>query len=884
MGKINQIKEKIEKLIQKYEAVKKAGKAKSYTEEETKKDFILPLFEALGWDVFDKNEVSAEEKNLSSGRVDYGFYINERAKFYLEAKKLSADLNSEQFANQAVRYSWNKGVTWAILTDFESLKVFNAQDIESSLANKLFFEITHDKYLDRSGQLALLSKESFAQDLLDKEGEKYGKKLQKISVSALLYKDLQKCREILTHDLSIWNKKLDKDLLDEGVQKLLDRLIFLRVAEDRGIENPTLIPMIRAWEAGGQKTHLYQVMAKKFRELDDIYNSNLFSPHPFENWEEYGGATEKVFEILYGKKGYYEYDFKAMPADVLGTVYENYLGYKTAQSQKDSSVSKDTKKRKEQGIYYTPSFIVDYIVKNALGPVLDKCISISDLKKIKVLDPACGSGSFLVRAVELINDKYKEFGAKGDEMTKIQILKENIYGVDLDEQAVEIARLNLLITALDSRMELPPLTDNIKNGNSLISGTDRELEKYFGKNYLDKKPFSWEEEFPEVFDRENPGFDVVIGNPPWVFTRGENFSETEKKYFDQYLIKLRILPLGKGKNIQSGKLNLYSLFVIKGLELLKNGGYLGFIIPNNILRTTTFDIVRKYFLDSTRIKSIVDLGEGIFKSVTASSVILFLEKESGEHLRISNSIEVVTDVEDLQASKFEGHAVKQQAFYNNESYAFNILADDKSLALNRKIEQDTEKLGFLAKYIMEGIVGSTDRDVSDTKINDSYKPFLVGKDIGRYRIDYKNKWIRYDKQRLHRARPEEVFLSEKILLQRISGGDSPLVATLDRDKYYTFASINNILLKDNSFNPTYVLGLINSRLINWYYSTNFSNRSKLTVNVSKTFLSQIPIKKESKTNQGIIIGLVKKMLNLTEDLQKFTKDSNKYNLLKSEIE
>ena len=253
---------KIEKLIEKYRSVVSSGQISKYTEEETKKDFILPLFQILGWDVFNKNEVSAEESQ-SSGRVDYGFYINGRLKFYLEAKSFKTDLNREDFANQAVKYSWNRSATWAVLTDFESVKVFNAQNIDSSLADKLFFEIKYTEYLDRFEQLWLLSKESFEDDLLDKEAVKHGKKLQKVSVTSSLYKDLDKCRERLTHDLSLWNPKVNGDLLDEGVQKLLDRLIFLRVAEDRGVESPTLIPLIRDWGNKGGK--LYESMVQKFR-------------------------------------------------------------------------------------------------------------------------------------------------------------------------------------------------------------------------------------------------------------------------------------------------------------------------------------------------------------------------------------------------------------------------------------------------------------------------------------------------------------------------------------------------------------------------------------------------------------------------------------------
>ncbi|MBU4368783.1 N-6 DNA methylase, partial [Patescibacteria group bacterium] len=603
-----QAREKIKALVEKYEEIQSSGKLKSYTEEETKKDLILPLIEALGWNVYDKNEVSAEEHIISSGRVDYGVYLNGRAKFYLEAKKLSVDLQREEFANQSIRYSWNKGVTWAVLTDFERLKVFNAQEIDKSLTDKLLFEIPYTQYLERfDEQLSLLSKESFEKGRIDKYAEEHGKKLQKISVSALLYKDLQKVRDILTKSLAQWNEKVPKDLLDEGVQKLLDRLIFLRVAEDRGIEPQTLIPMIRQWQAGGRKGSIYKSMIQKFREFDEIYNSNLFSPHPFEKWEEYDDMTEKVVNILYGKKGYYEYDFKAMPADVLGSVYENYLGYRLSQSKKGMTVDKDAKKRKEQGIYYTPAFVVDYIVKNALGPVLDKCKSIADLKKIKVLDPACGSGSFLVKVLEVINEKYKDFGVNEGAYTKLQILLQNIYGVDLDEQAVEIAQLNLLINALDERTKLPPLDANIKNGNSLISGTDEELKKYFGKNFRDKKPFNWQEKFPEVF--KQGGFDVIIGNPPW----GAEIDIADKKYYKD------LFKTG------SGIIDTFALFTEKSLNLLKKDGHLGFILPDIIL-LKNYPQTRELILKNCIISHINYTGMA-FHGVNLDSVAMIFKKE-----------------------------------------------------------------------------------------------------------------------------------------------------------------------------------------------------------------------------------------------------------------
>ncbi|PJB17759.1 hypothetical protein CO115_05410, partial [Candidatus Falkowbacteria bacterium CG_4_9_14_3_um_filter_36_9] len=466
-------KEKIKNLIAKYEAEKIAEKISRYSEEETKRGFIEPLFEILGWDFSSKEEITLEEQ-ISGDRVDYGFYLNGRIKFYLEAKLLKADLYREDYAKQAIRYSWNKGVTWAVLTDFEGLIVFNALSPEKSLAGKKYLSFTYEEYLTRFDELWRLSKEAFAGDILDKEAEKVGKKLQKVSVTETLSKDLNECREILTEAFLQWNEKVDPHLIDEGVQKLLNRLIFIRCAEDREIEPHTLMPLIHEWKASGKAGQVspYQAMVKKFRELDAIYNSNLFDEHPFEKWEEFSGATERVIDILYGKKNYFEYDFSIIPADVLGNVYENYLGHQLKKSKQKESPGKNLKKRKEQGIYYTPKFIVDYIVKNALGPVLDKCKSINDLQKIKILDPACGSGSFLVAAMNFLIKKYEEFGVKPDGFLKIQILQNNIYGVDLDQQAVELARLNLLLNTFDSQTKLPNLGSNIKNGNSLISGSE----------------------------------------------------------------------------------------------------------------------------------------------------------------------------------------------------------------------------------------------------------------------------------------------------------------------------------------------------------------------------------------------------------------------------
>jgi len=853
-----QAKQKIGELIEKYEEVLKSGEVKKYTEEETKKDFILPLFKALGWDVFNKKEVSAEEHIKSSGRVDYGFYINGRTKFYLEAKPLKADLNDEDFAKQAIRYSWNRGVTWAVLTNFESVKVFNAQAISKYLGDKLYFEIPYSEFLERFDQLWQLSRDEFEHDLIDKEAERVGKKLQKVSITSLLYKDLNEGREILTKGFTLWNKHLDKDLLDEGVQRLLDRLIFIRVAEDRGIEPPTLQPLLREWKASPRKEPFFKSLISKFRELDATYNSNLFSPHPFEDWEEYDNVTEEAIDTFYGKPGYYEYDFKAIPADVLGTVYENYLGYRLAQSKKKLAIAKDAKKRKEQGIYYTPNFIVDYIVKNALGPVLDKCRSIDDLKKIKVLDPACGSGSFLIKALEIIGDKYKEFNRPVDTYVKIQIITENLYGVDLDEQAVEIARLNLMINALDSRVKFPSLSNNIKNGNSLISGTDEELKKYFGKDYRDKKPFNWEEEFPEVF--KQGGFDVVIGNPPWVTVTHKEIGQDMVGFFKE-----------KYAGAEGFKLNLFPLFVELGIDLLKSNGIVSLIIPNRLFDTPSYKGVRAKFVNRYEILDIQNIPSGAFEEVVAGNIIITIQKTQNKNKYISISNFITKEITKLNIKDIEKDKNLTININSKPESSTSVVKIKKSGAIPLKEVCDIH-VGMMVK--------NKDEKFSQQPI---YKyPIVVGKDLARYFIKSKN-YFNLDKVEIfggtknikkHQEHPK--------LLVRKTG--NIIICSLDSEGVFAEQSVYLVLLRNNDFDIKFLCAYLNSKLITFYFQNELITNPGAYPYIQHYDLEVVPVIKADKRVQKIFAGYTDKIIELSQKLLKISENSNEWQRIKDEID
>jgi len=351
----NKAKEEVKFLVEKYNKLVESGRLKSYNEEMTKKDFILPLFRALGWAVEDGEEVTAEEK-VSRGRVDYAFRIEGIPKLFLEAKALKVDLDKIEFAEQAINYAWHKGATWAILTDFEGIKVFNAEWKTKNPLQNMFFSLSHKQFLEGFDQLMLLSRESLEKGLINKEAEKWGKKAKKIPVDKQLLSDLTRFRELLAKNILKLNqsKNLSEEELEESVQRMLDRLIFIRTLEDKQLEPPVLQYLIRA----DKHKKVYKKLNTLFREIDDVYNSKLFSEHLCEELVVDDDVLEKIIRGLFKTTdNAVHYDFGAIDADVLGNMYEQYLGHILKKTAKRAKLTSEKAHRKEQGIYYTPTYV-----------------------------------------------------------------------------------------------------------------------------------------------------------------------------------------------------------------------------------------------------------------------------------------------------------------------------------------------------------------------------------------------------------------------------------------------------------------------------------------------------------------------------------------------
>jgi len=757
----------VEHIVWRFKALSAAAR-RDYNEAATRKDFILPLFAALGWDTLNSAEVSPEEK-VSRGWVDFSFRLSGIPRFFLETKKIAEDLNNPRWVKQAIDYAWTKSVTWALLSDFEGLRVFNAEWKEDNPLRAQFIEFSVDTYLTDFARLWWLSRPETAAGTLDREAEKVGKKVHKEPVSQHLFDDLKDWRHDLFKVLRAYNQRYSPAQIDEAVLRILNRLIFIRTAEDRLVEEPRLLPLLHDLEKRGRINDLPGELAKLFREFDATYNSDLFAEHFSEGLE----CEPEPFRVLVNglhEKGYVRYNFNAIDADVLGTVYEQYLGYVIAEPGRGEpgarpEVVEKRAKRKAQGIYYTPTFVVKYIVQQTLGRYLEEQ-GYQPSRPVRLLDMACGSGSFLIEALEVL-DRYlaRQRGqasppaplAKGDESTsrpgyedihdyarRVEILSQNIYGVDKDEQAVAVARLNLCLKALHTRDKLPML-ENIRCGDSLISGPPEELQAAFGPDWKEKKPFNWEKEFPEVFapspvsgEGRGGGFDVIVGNPPYVRqeTLGEEFKTYAQQKFTTY----------------AGTADLYIYFIEQAHRLLKPGGYFGMICSNKFMRSNYGKALREFLATQTTLLEIVDFGElPVFQDAATFPVILITRKQP------------------TQTQNFLYAAIKRLDFPSlpEEVRAFSTQLDERALqggnwTLTSDIEQHilekTRQMGIpLGEYvdgqIFRGVTTgcnevfvidqATRRRLiaEDAKSDELIKPFVVGDEIRKYRINFQDSYL-----------------------------------------------------------------------------------------------------------------------------------------------
>ena len=951
-------------LVEKFHRNRESYCAAAYNETQVRREFIDPMFKALGWDI-DNEKGRAEaykdvvhEDSLKIGVTmkapDYCFRTGGTRKFFLEAKRPGVNIRDDAAAAyQLRRYAWSAKLLLSIVTDFEEFAVYDcrirpAVDDKASKARILY--LTYKEYAIRWSEIAgIFGREEVFRGSFDRFAETTLGKRGTAEVDSAFLAEIEMWREALAHNIAKRNPRVTPRELNSAVQQTIDRIIFLRICEDRGIEEYGKL------KQAGASSGVYANLFELFEQADERYNSGLFHFHEERNRPTIPDTLtpklkvddrplKEIIRTLYYPDSAYE--FSVLPADILGQVYEQFLGKVIRlTSEHVAKVEEKPEVRKQKGVYYTPTFVVDYIVARTLGKILEEKTPgpKGTASRVRVLDPACGSGSFLLGAYQYLLDwhlraytsddpekwtrgKNPPIFMRGSDEWRLtaserkRILLNNIYGVDIDPQAVEVTKLSLLLKVLERESAysisqqykflheraLPDLGENIRCGNSLI-GSDFYQEKlglYDEEDTIRVNAFDWKKEFSRIFGEG--GFDVVIGNPPYV--RQETLSEFKDYFHTRY-------------HVYHGIADLYAYFIELGVSLLKQDGVFSYIVANKWLRANYGEPLRVW-LKKQHIEEIVDFGDlPVFKGATTYPCII----------RISNKPPRETlDVAVAKTLEFESLAEYVK------SNTFSVLTkslDDRGWSLaNQSTQQLLAKIKAagvpLGKYvhnkIYRGILTglneafvinaeTRDRLIKDNaRCSEIIKPVVAGRDVKRYHPLHSEKYLIFAR---HGARFEDFPALKRHLGQFKSAlsprpkdwkgkewkGRKPGVykwyEIQDAIDYYPEFEKPKIMVPDISIrgnftidregglygvNTTYIiasadlylLGLLNSKLLTFFYKSISSTYRGGYLRFIYQYLVEIPIYKgkttnaEFKVSRDRIVKLVGEILGLHQQRSK----------------
>ncbi|HUV87353.1 MAG TPA: N-6 DNA methylase [bacterium] len=792
---------KVKELVERFDRNKDVYCGSGFNETQLRREFVDPLFEALGWDVDNKRGVSplyqdvvheyGTEVEGSQKTADYAFRVGEKVKFFVEAKKPGTRLKDDAGpALQLRRYAYSAGLPLSILTDFEEFAAYDGRvppkkADAASRARVMYF--TYDQYVDAWEEIAaVFSRDAVWSGAFDTYAdENRGGKAEPVDKAFL--KLLEHWRDELARNVANRNreKDLDKYELSAAVQAILDRVIFLRVAEDRGIEGRGRLEALRTGEG------VYAGLMALCLEADDVYNSGLFHFR-----DEKGRATSRdeltptlhvddaILRKIIRELSESPYEFGVVPVEILGQVYEQFLGKTIWLDGRGVHIDYKPEVRKAKGVYYTPQYIVEYIVKNTVGELLKGCKSPKDAAKLKILDPACGSGSFLLGAYQHLINWHLEWyvgddpgGYEGKVVptpgpgpvswrltaaAKKDILVNNLFGVDIDPQAVEVTKLSLLLKALEGESResvgaqtkflreriLPDLAGNVKCGNSLIGSDywDFARGKTVGLSPLSERsfeiteeerrrvnPFDWEVEFADIM--KAGGFDAVIGNPPWVYQLliGEEKDYLVNKY-------KTFVPTA----------DLYVCFTEEGLKLTRGNGFFGLIVPNKWLRVDYGANLRS-FIKEFEIVEMVDFRDlHVFEGATNYPLIILVlksrPKRKPSYVPVRNlSFRYLSEEVAAIGYKLEPGALDNEGF---------SLVRPKTQGVLDKINNvGTPLREYAGAKIYRGVLtgfnnafiinrGTRDRLIAkDPKSAEIIEPFVFGDDVRRYYINFRERFL-----------------------------------------------------------------------------------------------------------------------------------------------
>lgn len=894
-----------------YENGELAKKTETQCEQAFNQDIFVNVlgykpFPADVYNIIPKDNVDVKGGQKPDATLGHFEQNNRRVIAVVEIKDVNTPLDKSQRREgnlspiqQAFKYKPQyEECSFVIATNFIEIRLFrdNQLDFEKFTLSSLINP--EDDYFNFRKFYYLLS----AQNFVSKQGQTQTEKIlaniriEQEKITNKFYKQYKSLRSDLIRDILKNNpdtRQKEKFLIAvEKSQKIVDRIVFICFLEDSGLlpENKLLEVIGYADKIGvsswGLMKDFFSAVDKGSEKLDipDGYNGELFKPDSeLDSLIISDDVCNKFAEIS-------KYDFSEdLSVNILGHIFEQSISdleeLKSLSEDELLGKTKKESKRKKEGVYYTPEYIVDYIVRNSLGKYLEdkeqeilskhhlddkrlkdksynkKLIEayteyIEWLKNVKVLDPACGSGAFLVKVFDYLLAEHKRIYSlvnaiegktnnsvllSDDDYVK-PILEKNIYGVDLNPESVEITKLSLWLKSAKRGQKLITLKQNIKCGNSLIN--DPEI--------AGERAFNWQKEFSDIY--ENGGFDVIVGNPPYI--RPHNLQSIDKKFF-----------WSKYKTFEA-KSDIYALFVEKGMELLKRGGNLSYIMPHTWMYLESFKKLRNLILENNLYK-LVKTDKKVFKDAQVETVVICIKKTNP-----SNTELVYIDKDSTENTT----ATIPQIQLGEDSISFSV--QKESTDIFKKIEKDSKELSALIDF-KYGFKTADDEKFLTLEAKDSeYKKILRRSDFGRYKIEFRGEYINYRpelmRQNKNTARPgeKERFEVEKIIIMDIS---KKIVATLDKEKYYIKDAL--LLIKKtekNSADLRYITGLINSKLINFYYKKKYE-----VISVAKNAILKIPIKICGAETQKEVIKRVENIIIRNSELQ--TKLNNTLEMLRHEL-
>lgn len=638
-------------------------------EAQIENNYIRPLFRFLNWNTENSGlhiedfEFLLQHTHRYGKRPDYILQLERQHLLVMDAKRVKEEMHDLRWMNQIYAYAYStqnlrpsRKIDFAVLTDFQEFIVLDCTLHASKPRMVGSFRVLDWKCDD------FLSSFDTLWDLFEREhlraacltrgsSNPSGLWALKLSPSKLKANRVPPDKAFLAEiddDHSGWRVRIAKDMkrqtpaaegasITAAVQLLIDRFIFIKALSDREIEEDYLTQIAEAIEVDGladTDTGWLRACQGLFDKLNAFYNGTIFRRSP--ELDALPVSNKVVRSILHEMQpDTSPYNFSSMPVEILGTIYERFLGRVVRTTDQRVKIEDKPEVRKAGGVYYTPQYIVDYLLGRTLGSLLAACTTPEQVAKIKVLDPACGSGSFLLGAFSLLVDWHSKYYAQKGRLSaqdrqsayrdthgvvrltarmKRKILLNSIFGVDIDPQAVEVTCFSLSLKALeDTRRDelyeertlfkqsvLPDLTSNIKCGNSLVESDFSMLPD----DLLLARAFDWQVQFPEILTAG--GFHVVVGNPPW----GAEIDPQVLRYLSKRYAR-----------VVKRMVDSYIYFSDLSLRLVRHEGLVGLVLPSTVLNQVDAAPLRKLFLERG-IDCVVNLGRSIFTTKVLNTTTL----------------------------------------------------------------------------------------------------------------------------------------------------------------------------------------------------------------------------------------------------------------------